>query len=404
MNVSNNRDELGHEQDSLQPKVDFSEGERPAKEPDNTHHEEVFENENHNTNANSADDIEQLAQQLEFDNDAKLEALDATLDSETEKAAIQSGLDIEQLGLGATRNKNHSSSSIFKSLLFQLLLLSLVLLFIVETALSLQQAWLTSPMLFGLYSFVASLIIFIAAKTTFVEWRKLRRLKHVASQHEIANRLRQSMQIGEADKFINPLLANITPGVDIQRYIELQNDDHNDSEKLVLFERTVVQKQDTIAKKLVSRFAAESALLLAASPLAIVDMAIILWRNQRMINQIAQVYGIELGYWSRIRLIKGIVTNIVYAGTTEIITDLGTQLFSVEMSHRLSARLGQGLGGGLLTARLGYQAMALCRSVPFTTDSRPKLSKIHQQLLAELKRFSVNALRKERNKNLTSID
>lgn len=133
-------------------------------------------------------------------------------------------------------------------------------------------------------------------------------------------------------------------------------------------------------------------------------MALILWRNQKMIQDIARCYGVELGYWSRIRLIRGILVNILYAGTTELATDLGTQLLSVEMSGKLSARLGQGLGGGLLTARLGYQAMALCRPLAFSSASKPKLSRIHKELLLELKDFSASVLARktERNKDFTT--
>jgi putative membrane protein len=45
----------------------------------------------------------------------------------------------------------------------------------------------------------------------------------------------------------------------------------------------------------ISRSAAESTLMIAVSPLALVDMAFIAWRNLRLINRIATLYGIELG-------------------------------------------------------------------------------------------------------------
>ena len=44
--------------------------------------------------------------------------------------------------------------------------------------------------------------------------------------------------------------------------------------------------------------------MIAVSPLALVDMAFIAWRNLRLINRIATLYGIELGYYSRLRLFK----------------------------------------------------------------------------------------------------
>jgi putative membrane protein len=80
---------------------------------------------------------------------------------------------------------------------------------------------------------------------------------------------------------------------------------------------------------------------------------------------------------------------------------------SLEMTGKLSARLAQGMGGGLLTARLGYQAMALCRPLAFGDKNRPKLTKLHSELLAELKDFAqgegstVNFTQAKRNKDFT---
>ncbi len=39
--------------------------------------------------------------------------------------------------------------------------------------------------------------------------------------------------------------------------------------------------------------------MIAVSPLALVDMAFLAWRNLRLINRIATLYGIELGVLQR---------------------------------------------------------------------------------------------------------
>ncbi|MGS0679754.1 TIGR01620 family protein [Shewanella sp. 125m-7] len=273
-------------------------------------------------------------------------------------------------------------------------LAGIALVVLVETVLSLQAALLQSSWLFGLYTSVTGLVTLWAAKMTFAEWRKLKALKHIEDSQSVGNRLVHSMQMGEADPFIDDIIEKLPKTAQVSRYQQSATAEHNDAEKLSLFDSLVLTERDLAAKKIVRRFAQESALLLAASPLAMLDMAIILWRNQSMINKLAACYGIELGYWSRIKLIRSIIGNIIYAGSSEVITDLGTQLLSVEMSGKLSARLAQGLGGGLLTARLGYQAMALCRPLEFTAQSKPKLSGIHKELLLSLKELSASVLSK----------
>ena len=268
-----------------------------------------------------------------------------------------------------------------------------------ETVLSLMEAWQHSPWLFGLYGSVTAVVTLWASRIAFGEWRQLKQLRGVEEAQQVSDRLALSMQIGEADPFIDNILRKLPDDIIITQYRELVREDHNDAERVLLFESSVLSQIDIKAKKLVHRYATESALLLAASPIAVLDMAIILWRNQKMIRDLAKCYGIELGYWSRVKLIRSVIANIIYAGTTEVVTDIGTQLLSLELSGKISARMAQGLGGGLLTARLGYQTMALCRPVVFSADARPKLTKIHSALLGELKDFSLSALGKNRSRN-----
>lgn len=292
------------------------------------------------------------------------------------------------------------------SVLAKLSVIGLGVLLITETLLGLKHAWIESPWLFGLYASVLSVLVLWGSGIGVSEWRKLARLKSVEESQQIGDRLSQSLQSGEAEQFINKIIDKLPDEVSLEAYLSSIRDEHNDAEKLILFDELVLSERDLKAKKIVRRFAQESALLLAASPLAVLDMAIILWRNQRMIYKIADCYGIELGYWSRIKLIRGVIVNIIYAGASEIATDLGTQLLSVEMTGKFSARLAQGLGGGLLTARLGYQAMALCRPISFKEGTKPKLAGIHKELLLELKEFSSGIMTKNvvRNKDFTSRD
>ncbi len=55
---------------------------------------------------------------------------------------------------------------------------------------------------------------------------------------------------------------------------------------------------------------------------------------------------------------------------------MGDSLLGQVVGHgvaaRLSARLGEGVVNGLLTARIGLAAMDLCRPLPFLGVQRPK--------------------------------
>lgn len=88
-------------------------------------------------------------------------------------------------------------------------------------------------------------------------------------------------------------MENDSPAV-IQWQHQL-NEAYSAQEITYLFSRNILSSFDAQAKKLISKMAAESAVIVAISPLAVVDMFFIAWRNLRLMNKIAEIYGIELG-------------------------------------------------------------------------------------------------------------
>ncbi|XPE55673.1 DUF697 domain-containing protein [Shigella flexneri] len=74
------------------------------------------------------------------------------------------------------------------------------------------------------------------------------------------------------------------------------------------------------------------------------------WRC--LINRIATLYGIELGYYSRLRLFKLVLLNIAFAGAAANWCAKWGYLMSQDLAAGSSTRAAQGIGAGLLTARL----------------------------------------------------
>ncbi|MNE79513.1 hypothetical protein D3C80_1760050 [compost metagenome] len=114
-------------------------------------------------------------------------------------------------------------------------------------------------------------------------------------------------------------------------------------------------------------------------------MAFIAWRNLRLINRIATLYGIELGYYSRLRLFRLVLLNMAFAGASELVREVGMDWMSQDLAARLSTRAAQGIGAGLLTARLGIKAMELCRPLPWLHDDKPRLGDFRRELIGQLK-------------------
>ncbi|MFQ3264251.1 MAG: putative membrane protein [Colwellia sp.] len=158
---------------------------------------------------------------------------------------------------------------------------------------------------------------------------------------------------------------------------------YSSTELVQLYSRVVLTKVDDKALNEVAKFATEAVVLVALSPIALLDILIMLSRNLRMINKIAGLYGLKLGYWSRIKLIKQVFINMAYAGASELVADFGSDMLGAELLGKLSARFAQGLGTGMLTARLGAKTMVLCRPIPF--EDKPKLMHVRKKIAQQIK-------------------
>lgn len=245
-----------------------------------------------------------------------------------------------------------------------------------------EQQWIT---LGGLAA--GCMIVAAGAGALVAEWRRLYRLRSRAEARDKARELLNSHGVGQGRGFCEKLAQQA--GLDdghpaIQRWRASLHETHNDKEVLVLYANLVQPVLDNRARREISRSAAESTLMIAVSPLALVDMAFIAWRNLRLINRIAAIYGIELGYFSRIRLFKLVLLNIAFAGASEMVREIGLDWMSQDLAARLSARAAQGIGAGLLTARLGIKAMELCRPLPWL-DDKPRLGDFRRELIGQIK-------------------
>ena len=233
-----------------------------------------------------------------------------------------------------------------------------------------------------------ALIVGAGVGSIATEWRRLWRLRQRAHERDEARDLLHSHATGKGRAFCEKLASQA--GIDqshpaLQRWYAAIHETQNDREIVSLYASIVQPVLDSQARREISRSAAESTLMIAVSPLALVDMAFIAWRNLRLINRIATLYGIELGYYSRLRLFRLVLLNMAFAGASELVREVGMDWMSQDLAARLSTRAAQGIGAGLLTARLGIKAMELCRPLPWMNDDKPRLGDFRRELIGQLK-------------------
>lgn len=132
------------------------------------------------------------------------------------------------------------------------------------------------------------------------ELLNLRRLKHRQTERDQAQELLNADGIGNGKAFCTKLANQSqisTENTGYDRWIHSLAVTHNDREVMALYDKMVVSQQDKMARQLVARYSSGAAVMVALSPLAIADMLLVAWRNFRLIEQVSNVYGVELGYW-----------------------------------------------------------------------------------------------------------
>ena len=269
--------------------------------------------------------------------------------------------------------------------------------------------WAANQWIYFAFALVGLGVVLLGLTAIVSEWRRLVKLKkRIILQQQSEQILRKSegnfqhessTQYGEQAQQLCWEVAR-TMRIEAQNpalnmWQKQINDAHSAREVTYLFSKNVLQSFDKQAKNLISKNAAEAAVIVAISPLALVDMFFIAWRNISLINKIAKIYGIELGYISRLRLLRMVFLNAAFAGASELVHEIGMEWLSQDLTAKLSARAAQGIGVGLLTARLGIKAMEFCRPLAFQANEKPRLTNIHKELLTTLKStvFSGNKIK-----------
>ncbi|MQP66680.1 TIGR01620 family protein [Niveispirillum sp. SYP-B3756] len=159
------------------------------------------------------------------------------------------------------------------------------------------------------------------------------------------------------------------------------SDAHDGREILALTERILLAPLDSAAYRLVLAASRDVAVGTALSPAALLDVALVLWRNMKLVREIAALYAARPGLFGSARLVRRMAENVGVAGMVEGGDGLLVDALGGTVAAAISARLGQGMVNGLLTARIGLAAMHLCRPLPFAADRQPGLNDIRKELL-----------------------
>lgn len=140
-----------------------------------------------------------------------------------------------------------------------------------------------------------------------------------------------------------------------------------------LAETEILSPLDARAKTMILEAAKRVSLVTAVSPRALVDVAYVVFEAGRLIRRLSELYGGRPGTLGFFRLARGVLAHLAVTGSIAVGDSFVQQIVGHGLAAKLSAKLGEGVVNGMMTARIGIAAMETTRPLPFIAAKRPGL-------------------------------
>ncbi|KQZ29285.1 hypothetical protein ASD50_18070 [Mesorhizobium sp. Root552] len=138
-----------------------------------------------------------------------------------------------------------------------------------------------------------------------------------------------------------------------------------------LAEAEILGPLDARAKVMILDAAKRVSLVTAVSPRALVDIAYVVFEAGRLIRRLSELYGGRPGTLGFFRLARSVLAHLAITGSIAVGDSFVQQIVGHGLAARLSAKLGEGVVNGMMTARIGIAAMETARPLPFSALKRP---------------------------------
>jgi putative membrane protein len=141
-------------------------------------------------------------------------------------------------------------------------------------------------------------------------------------------------------------------------------------------ERALLRPLDAKAQLEIAAAAKRVSMVTAISPRAALDVIFVMAQIVFLIRRIAEIYGGRPGLLGFFKLARSVGAHVAITGGMAVGDSLVQQVLGHGLASKISARLGEGVLNGLLTARVGLSALAVCRPAPFGAQKPPGVSDV----------------------------
>ncbi|MBB5755062.1 YcjF family protein [Prosthecomicrobium pneumaticum] len=183
-------------------------------------------------------------------------------------------------------------------------------------------------------------------------------------------------------KSLVPLYADRPETARARKALAGHMDEIIDGRDLIgLGERELLAPLDAAARAMVLSAAKRVTLVTAISPRAVVDLMFVLVTILGLVRRLGRLYGGRPGTLGFLRLARAVLGHLAVTGGMAAGDSIVQQIVGHGVAARLSARLGEGVVNGILTARVGIAAIEVCRPLPFIAGRPPALSDVMAELM-----------------------
>lgn len=226
-----------------------------------------------------------------------------------------------------------------------------------------------------------SLALFLVILSVFRELTSVWKLKNTYESRQSYSKIIQSGNNQDAVGLCRKITTNEPASKKrLEAFLKKVKPNFSVEECFDIYEREVLGPLDKKAQEIVVKRSRETAVVVALSPIAWLDMTFSLARSLRMVREIAEVYGFHCGLWGRFELYRKIIRNVVFIGIADLTTDAITDAVGAKTFAKFSAAVGQGLAAGIYSTRLGYMTIKAIRPLPVSRD-KLKLGTLRKEML-----------------------
>lgn len=255
--------------------------------------------------------------------------------------------------------------------------------------------WVFVEDLFGRTPFLGTLALLLAIAAlaglvgmTLKEWIAIRRLKTIEALRASADEAAQSDDRDKAKAVLDELATLYADRPQLARSRKAMRAHMREvidgRDLLGLGEREILAALDREAIREIVGASRRVAAVTALSPRALVDVGYVIFAALSLVRRIAVIYGGRPGTLGFVRVLRHAIAHLAVTGGMAAGDTLVGEVIGKGIAAKLSARLGEGIVNGLMTARLGLAALDVLRPLPFVGTRRPRVNDV----IAEIARIA----------------